>query len=378
MATPPHPSRTRKWLKRLLFGSALIACIGAGLRENFFTGAILPPQTLQATDTIIDMHVHIAGIGAGNTGCYVSPELQKNFRFNQYLAGFGVSTAEINQKGDEIAVDKLAQRLKNSKTVKGAVLLALDGVVDEKGQIDYAKTEVYIPNTYVLKQIKRYPELFYYGASINPYRPDAIERLVEAKNNGAVLIKWIPNIQHIDPADQKLTPFYQKMSELNLLLLSHTGQEKSFSSADDTLGDPQRLELPLSLGVTVVAGHVATTGLNNGQSNYERILPLMAKYSNLYADISSLTQINKLGYLDQALNEPRLKGHLIYGSDYPLSNMILTSAYNFPLNLTAQEINRINHIPNHWDRDVELKRVLGVPSDVFTKGTQLIKQGSNS
>lgn len=372
MFNPSRKHKLIKWLKTLAISLLVLASMGLAIREILFSGAILVPQTLQPNDSIIDMHVHIAGIGAGNTDCYVAPALRNNMRFNQYLAGFGVSITEIQQKGDQIAVDKLAERLQSSNTVKGAVLLALDGVINQEGQIDYQKTEVYIPNDYVLKQVKRYPTLFYYGASINPYRTDAIERLIADKNEGAVLIKWIPNIQHIDPADPKLIPFYTKMRELNLMLLSHTGQERSFSSADDTLGDPQRLELPLSLGVTVIAGHVATTGLNHQQSNYARILPLMQKYPNLYADISSLTQINKLGYLQQALNEPRLKGRLIYGSDYPLSNMILTSAWNFPLNLTRAEMARINQIPNHWDRDVELKRNLGVPAEVFTLSAQLI------
>ena len=103
-----------------------------------------------------------------------------------------------------------------------------------------------------------------YGASINPNRPDALARLEKAKSNGAVLIKWIPAIMAIDPADPNLTGFYRKLVELDLTLLTHAGQERSFAHADDKLGDPLRLELPLSLGVTVIAAHIATTGENEG------------------------------------------------------------------------------------------------------------------
>lgn len=363
------------WFKRVLIGLALFTVVMLTvlllLREVFFTGAILPPSPIPS-GKIVDMHVHIAGIGAGGSGCYVSPVLQENFRFAQYLAGFGVTRRELQQHGDAVAVDKIAARLRSSSAVQGAVLLALDGAVDAHGELDLPRTEVYIPNDYVVEQVQRYPGLFYFGASINPYRKDALERLVAAKQQGAVLVKWIPNIQYIDPADPQLVPFYRKMRELGLPLLSHTGQERSFSAANDAFGDPRRLVLPLSLGVTVIAGHVATTGINHGEDNYQRILPMFAQYPNLYADISSLTQINKLGYMAQALREPRLQGHLLYGSDFPLSNMILSSAWYFPLNLSKDEMHRINAIPNHWDRDVALKQALGVPPEVFTRSAAVL------
>jgi len=63
----------------------------------------------------------------------------------------------------------------------------------------------------------------------------------------------------IDPADPRLIPFYKKLVELKLPLLSHTGKEKSFSRSDEEWGDPEKLRLPLSLGVTVVAAHIASS-----------------------------------------------------------------------------------------------------------------------
>ena len=40
-----------------------------------------------------------------------------------------------------------------------------------------------------------------FDASVNPYRRDALERLDGAVASGAVLLKWLPSIQEIDPAD---------------------------------------------------------------------------------------------------------------------------------------------------------------------------------
>ena len=43
----------------------------------------------------------------------------------------------------------------------------------------------------------------HFGASINPYRIDALERLKEASDNIALLVKWLPNNHMIDPADER-------------------------------------------------------------------------------------------------------------------------------------------------------------------------------
>jgi len=356
-----------RFLKVLSYLLIFISLSAVSLRWILFaaesTDNPLPNQP------IIDLHVHVAGYG-NNSDCYVSPTLQDSYKFDLYLAGFGISKQQIEQQGDQLLIKKLSAQLAESKLVKAAVVLALDGVIDQSGKLDLTQTQIYIPNDYVAEQIQQYDNL-YFGASINPYRHDALQRLDKVKQQGAKLIKWIPNIQHIDPQDPRLITFYKKMRDLKLPLLSHTGQEHAFSNAIDKYGDPLRLTLPLSLGVTVIAAHIATTGQTEQQDNYQRILPLFSRYPNLYADISSLTQINKLGFLAKALKEPRLTGRLVYGSDYPLSNMLLVSPYYFPLKLSFAQMWDIAAINNHWDRDVRLKQALGVPTDLFTNYQQV-------
>lgn len=366
MLTRPAGLAARFVAVLLMLAAALL-----GLRAVFFGGPAAAPLPLSG-GRLVDMHVHLAGIGRGGSGCYVAPRLRDNYRFDFYLRGFGVTRAELARDGDSLVVDRIAARLQAARQVDAAVLLALDAAVDAAGRVDRSRTEVYIPNEYVAAQVRRYPGLFYLGASVNPYRQDALQRLEAVKRQGAVLVKWIPAIQHIDPADPRLTPFYRKLVELELPLLSHAGQERSFSRAHDAYGDPRRLALPLSLGVTVIAGHVATSGSSEGEDNFARILPMFAQYPTLYADISSLTQINKPGYLSRALRAPQLRGRLLYGSDYPLSNMLLTSAWYFPLNLTLAQMRSIAAIPNQWDRDVALKQALGVPPDVFARSARLL------
>ena len=363
--------KTFKILKWLLIIIISLIFAALFLRIILFKGPILPPSELPSTP-IIDMHVHTAGIGYGESGSFVSDTLKKGYKFDYYLRAFGVTRKELEDKGDQVVIKKLAELVKQSKYVSAVVILAMDGVIDKKGNLDNEKTQIYIPNDFIAQETAKYPELFY-GASINPYRDDAIDRLIEAKQQGAKLVKWIPNIQHIDPSDLTLTPFYNMMKKLDLPLLSHTGQERSFSSAIDQYGDPKRLKLPLAMGVTVIAGHIATTGENEQESNFQRALPMLSGYPNFYSDISSLTQINKLGYLDKALKETQIVDKLIYGSDYPLTNMILVSPYYFPLNLTIKQMYDISNIKNPFDRDIALKQALGVPMEIFARSGYLLQ-----
>ena len=318
------------------------------------------------------MHCHIAGIGAGGSGCWVSPGMRDNWRFNIYLQSFGVSRKEMMEQGDGLLADRISESLAHSKYVSKAVLLALDGVVDAAGNLDTNRTEVFVPDEFVAGVCARHTNLLF-GCSVNPYRSDALARLEWAKAHGAVLVKWIPPIMDINPDDPKLIPFYKKMVELDLPLLSHTGEEKSFSRANEKFGDPEKLWLPLSLGVTVVAAHISSSAKYDGERGPDRLARLMRAYPKLYTDISALTQINKPGALKEALTRPEFAGRLVYGTDFPLINTALVSPwYSFHLSLRQKwEVWRAK---SPWDRDVLMKNDLGVPAETFARSAQMFSK----
>ena len=319
----------------------------------------------------LDSHVHTAGIGGGNSGCFLSKELKASFKYGLYLKAFDVTEKDLLNSGDKLILKKISDKLSKSKTVGAAIILALDGVIDSFGNLDSSKTQIYIPNSFVENEIKNYPNLFF-GASINPVRKNAIEEIQRVKDQGALLIKWIPSIMNIDPADSALIPFYLAMKKANLPLLTHTGKESSFLEAKDSLCDPMRLKLPLSLGLTVIAAHVGTPGKTHGQENMERAIELMKLYPNLYADISSLTQINKLFYLKRILNHREILGRLIYGSDFPLIETALVSPYYFAFRAPIAKLRAAAKEKNPWDRDVYLKRALKVPEGIFLRTDSLL------
>lgn len=328
---------------------------------------------MNPTKTIIDIHCHTAGIGAGGSGCFISPAMRRSLRYRFFIKAFGVTQQELEEQGDRLILERLSRSLAASRYVDKAVILAMDGVIGADGELDRERTEIYIPNDFLVRELRRYPNLLF-GASINPYRCDAIQRLEQAVADGAVLLKWLPSIQHIDPADERLIPFYLKLKELGLPLLTHTGSEESFTWKRDELADPLRLRLPLSLGVTVIAAHAASNGRNNGEANYKRILPLFDEFPNLYADISSLTQLNRLGHLPRLLRHKHLHGRLLYGTDMPILNTGITSPWFHGYRQSPLSLLRVLSEKNPWDRDVALKQALGMSNEMYADTTRVIGQ----
>jgi uncharacterized protein len=319
----------------------------------------------------IDIHCHGAGIGAGGSGCFVSSALKGSWKYRVYLRSFGVSDAELTGEGDGVVFRKLSERVAESQNVSKAVVLALDGVIDNTGSLDMGRTEIYIPNGFVADQTRRQPNLLF-GASVNPCRDDALEQLEKAASDGAVLVKWLPSIQNIDPSDRRHIPFYRRLAALHLPLLTHTGEEHSFPRAHDELGDPERLRLPLDEGVTVIAAHAASNGSNLGEPNHDRFLRLAKCCPNLHADISALTQVNRLGHLERLLKHEELHERLLYGTDFPLISTLITSPWFHLYRLGGGRLIDILAEANPWDRDVLLKRSLGVTDKIFGNSSRIL------
>ncbi len=329
--------------------------------------------TVNASRRVIDIHCHTAGIGAGGSGCFVSPAMRRTIRYRFFLGAFGTSEAELERHGDRVIIEGLAARLAESRHVTAAVVLALDGVRDGRGELDRSRTELYIPNDYLARECRRFPGLLF-GASINPLRPDALDELERVAGQGAVLLKWLPAIQGFDPADARLEPFYRLLAELGLPLLTHTGTELSFTRADNALADPLRLRRPLEAGVTVIAAHCASTGRRDGVRYFDGFLALVRRYPNLYADISSLTQINRLGHLQRVLAHTDIHCRLLYGSDMPLIATAVTSPWLHAYCLPPPTLLRLLGERNPWDRDVELKRALGMPEEILFRAASMLRR----
>ena len=275
-------------------------------------------DTTQSSKNMIDCHVHLAALPDGNNGCYVSPKLLRSplFRFLIWKHGLDVNNpGGANPK----YVDDLRNELRQSLHVKKAVLLGMDGVYDGGGYPDQSATELLIGNDYVLQLTDRFPETFLAGVSINPQRRDAIEELHRCADKGAALVKVLPNTQNFDPANNRYKAFYRTLAQRHLPLLSHVGYEFSLIGKDQSVGDPNRLRMPLDEGVTVIAAHACSYGLMLYERFCPALLELVETYPNFYADISALTLPNRFRMLLRLREYPEVHQRLLFGTDYPLS-----------------------------------------------------------
>ncbi len=291
---------------------------------------------------LIDHHTHLAGLGTqdnNSTGAtsgqpFVHPKMRgwrrpfHHLKFRVYLSAAGVSNVE---DADREVVERLVNLVTHVPNHGKHRLLAFDKNYRRDGSVNLDKTEFYVPNEYVFTIAEQNPDLFIANISVNPYRPDALAELERGAKRGARVVKWLPNAMGIDPSDDLCDPFYRKMKELNLILLSHGGEEKAVEAKEDQkLGNPLLLRRPLEQGVKVIVAHCAGLGDNEDLEdpnrrrvpNFDLFLRLMddKRYQGLlFADISAMTQFNRCGKpLQTILEREDLQQRLVNGSDYPL------------------------------------------------------------
>lgn len=344
---------------------------------------------------VLDAHVHVVGTGAGGTGCRLGERMQSPLnpgdylKFTIYLDAAGVSELA---HADQQYLERL-DGLSRSEVPHGRLLLlAFDQAHDENGQPVPDATEFYTPNEYVAGLAKAAPDRFAFGASVHPYRNDAVEALERAVELGAVAVKWLPNAMGIDPSSPKCDAFYDALVRLKLPLLSHAGEEKAVHAEEaQRLGNPLLLRRPLSRGVTVVVAHCASLGRNPDLDapeprpwldNFELFQRLMREpewNGKLFGELSALTQVNRLGKpIETVLADAALQARCINGSDYPLpaiNALIRTSAIVDAGLITADERELLNEIDRHDPLlfDFVLKRTLRLDGQRLDDGIFMVR-----
>ena len=331
---------------------------------------------------LVDHHTHIAGLGSGNSGAFINPKMRTwahpfhHLKFKVYLSAAGVRDVD---RADAQVVTRLVNLVKHIYRHGKHRLLAFDKNYNSDGTPNLDKTEFYVPNEYVFALAEKNPDLFLPNISVNPYRADALEELERWARRGARVVKWLPNAMGINPADPKCDPFYQKMKDLNLILLSHGGEEKAVEAKEDQkLGNPLLLRRALDHGVKVIVAHCAGLGENEDLDsrdqkltpNFDLFMRLMddKRYEGLvFGEISAMTQFNRIGKpLMTILGRADLHERLVNGSDYPLpavNVLIRTKPLVNRGYINAAERDALNEIYdfNPLLFDFVLKRTLRLP-----------------
>lgn len=313
----------------------------------------------------LDVHVHILGTGAAGSGCWMSQPMRDSANTR---VGLWNLRLQIDQRDlDEQYVAYLRSRVRGAGFLKQVVALAQDYCYTGAGQRDPSRTPFYTPNSYVAGLALRHTELLF-GASIHPYRPDALEELDRVAQLGAVLVKWIPNVQAIDLADARCRAFYSKLVTHQMPLLVHAGDEKALFIAGQEFGDPRRLVTPLEAGVTVIAAHAASLGERDGRSNFDVLAEMLPKWPNLYADTSALTLVTRWRMLLRLAQRTDLHARLVHGSDFPLP----PAASLFLGRIPARRWVKAWRHENPLRRDFEVKQALGIGREVYVRGYEVL------
>ena len=331
---------------------------------------------------LLDVHTHVAGLGAGGSGCSVNPEMLSwahPWKRAQFLVYAHAARITDFERGDEQFVERLRALVASNPRHGRHGILAFDRHYRADGTVNDARTEMHVPNDWVFAVAEKHPELFVPVCSVHPYRKDALQELERCAARGAKLCKWLPNAMGMDPMDPRCDAFYAKAAELGVAILSHAGDEHAVDAegAQD-LGNPLRLRRALENGVTVVVAHCASLGEGvdlddpSGKHvpNFELFLRMMGEErwkGRLYGEISATTLVNRETALIGALLErAELHPRLLNGSDYPLPAIrVVWSARRFANDgyLTDEEAAALEELYDYNPllMDFALKRTLKHP-----------------
>lgn len=317
----------------------------------------------------IDVHVHLAGVGTEGSGCSTSPRFRKRPVFRYLRWRFGITDDKLERSVDADWAAEIASQVRASELDRACVL-GFDGAYDSSGRLDVARTQLYVPPAWVFEVCRRHPEDLLPAPSLNPHRRDAMERLEECIEGGAVLLKWLPTAQGIDPASPGHAQFYRRVAEVGLPILIHAGgSEQTFEEITPGVGHVERLRVPLEAGVTVICAHSGAPVVFSRLPDQTPILrSMLERYPNLWLDNSGMANPSRFPSLARFARDEQFKTRTLYGTDYPIPVHAIYYLHLLGLRRTRE----IDRISNPFDRDIALKRALGYPDSTLTRPASVL------
>ena len=288
------------------------------------------------------------------------------------LRGVGLPRSALTGDLDGLYAEQLLRFVRVS-SLDAAVILAQDEPRRDDGSIIEGAGSFYVPNSFVLRLAREHPE-FLPAVSIHPARRDALDELERCLAEGAVMLKCLPNCQNIDWNDRRYTGFLERMAESGLILLAHTGSERTLPVIAPRLADPRVLTRALEVGVTCIAAHSGTGTMLVDPDYFEVFAEMTRRFPRLYGDNSALAAANfrlRPSAL-QRLLEPELAARILHGSDVPVP---VTGAVLWALGMLSwREWRATARLANPVERDAQIKRALGFGEDTFTRLAGLLRK----
>jgi predicted TIM-barrel fold metal-dependent hydrolase len=320
---------------------------------------------------VIDAHIHLAGLGHGGTGCSVSSRKFNSvmFRMMRWMLGIynAHKTGRLDQEYLEILDREVSSAVANG-ALDAVVIYAHDHIYSENGEVQ--TSELYVPNDYVFACAERESMRGRYlpAMSVHPYRRDALDETERCIERGAVAMKWLPNSQGMDPCDRRCTAIFELLAARKMPLIVHTGGEHTVTVIRPELGNPEMLRPALDLGVTVIMAHSGTRSGIFDDHWIDEFCALARKYPNCWGDTAAFCTPGRTRWIPKLLREQDVVEKLIHGSDYPVP----VTAWFALKELGCVKVRELNRIPGILERDIRIKRALGLPDAVFTNVSRVL------
>jgi uncharacterized protein len=310
---------------------------------------------------ILDCHVHVCAfsIEHGSTSRRILDSLA--FRF----MGWRLGISGFDPASEARLAAHLATLIDQTTQLDAVVILAFDAVHTPEGKLDEVNTHLYVKNDYVIELARKYPKMLF-GASVHPYRKDAVAELERCVNAGAVLLKWLPIVQNFDPSDPRCIPFYEALAHHKLPLLSHTGGEKSLPNLNPAVADPRLLEPALKRGVTVIAAHCGSRSFPGEPDFVPQFVRMAQEHEHLYGDTAAMNLPTRSYAWKTVLKDPAVRRKLVHGSDWPIPVFP-------PIRRTGIGGLRFFRERNWLRRDVIIKERLGLEADYWNRAATILK-----
>ncbi len=235
------------------------------------------------------------------------------FRFMRWRLALRGSDAQTERDLEAL----LARLIADTPDIDAVAVLAFDALYDLNGSKLDSQTHLFVTNEYV-KELSERNATMLFGASVHPYRRDALQELERCADDGAVLLKWLPVVQGMDPSNPKCFEFYAALAHHRIPLLCHTGGEQSLPSRYPELADPTLLVPALERGVTVIMAHCGTRSTPFDRDYLPDFMRLARKFEHCYGDTSALNLPTRAYAYEQILGDKVVRSKLVHGSDWPI------------------------------------------------------------
>ena len=159
-----------------------------------------------------------------------------------------------------------------------------------------------------------------------------------------------------------------------MILLAHTGSERTLPVLAASLANPRVLTRALEIGVTCIAAHSGTGMMLLDPDYFDVFVEMTRRFPRLYGDNSALACCNfrtRPAALRKMTQDKDLAARILHGSDVPVP---VSAALLWAFGVVSwRDWRRSAALGNPLERDAQIKRSIGFGEETFTRLAGLLR-----